>query len=140
MSVVSVNCIKSPCCKNLEVSPPNPLHSINFLPSSPLNVKSVTDLTSAYFSLLTSISAVYLLALPEPNSQKNDLTFCGVYVTTESLARIGITTAPEPAPPLGLTTVTIGGLEYSTFTRSLFTISALMTAFPDRVKLIFDIS
>ena len=103
-------------------------------------MKSVTALVSEYFSLLTSISAVYLFTLPEPNSQKNDLTFCGVYVTTESLARTGITTAPEPAPPLGFTTVTIGGLEYSTLTRSLFTTVALITEFPASVKLIFDIS
>ena len=78
LSAESVNWIKSPCCSTRVLSPPNPLHSINFLPKLPLNVKSVTALTSAYFSLLTSISAVYLLALPEPNSQKNDLTFCGV--------------------------------------------------------------
>ena len=103
-------------------------------------MKSVTDLVSEYFSLLTSISEVYVLALPEPNSQKNDLTFCGVYVTTESLTRTGVTTAPVPDPPLGLTTVTIGGLEYSTLIRSLFTIVALITVFPDKERFTLDIS
>ena len=63
----SVNWIRSPCWTKVVASPPNPVHSIYFLPLPPLKVKSVTETISAYFSLLISMSAVNVLALPDPN-------------------------------------------------------------------------
>ena len=65
--VSSVNWIKSPCITNVVASPPNPVHSIYFLPLVPLKVKSVTETTSEYFSLLISMSAVNVFELPDPN-------------------------------------------------------------------------
>ena len=94
VSVESENCTRSPCCSTDVLAPPNPLHSINFLPFSPLKVKLVTEVSSEYLSLLTSISAVYLLLLPEPNSQKKDFTFCGLKVVTAFLTSTGVITAP----------------------------------------------
>ena len=66
---MSENCTISPCCSTFVLSPPKPLHSINLLPFTPLNVKFVTEITSEYFSLLISISDVNTLLLPEPNSE-----------------------------------------------------------------------
>ena len=50
VSVESENWIKSPWLTNLVASPPNPLHSIYFLPLVPLKVKLVIDVISANFS------------------------------------------------------------------------------------------
>ena len=56
-----------------------------------------------------------------------DFTFCGVYVVTVSLYKIGTTLAAELGAdaPLGFCTVTAGGWAYSIPTADLFAIDAL---------------
>ena len=139
VSVESENWIKSPWLTNLVASPPNPLHSIYFLPLVPLKVKLVIDVLSANFSLLTSTSEVNLLAFPDPYSQKNDLTFCGVYVDTEFLTRTGVITdavgLPPPSPWITLMT---GGFAYSSLNSSLLEITALTIAPLAMFKLTLD--
>ena len=89
----SENCNTSPCTKILEASPPKPLHSMNLYPLVPEKVKSVTEDVITYPVLSSSISALNLLALPEPNSENTDLIFFGEYVYTVFLNKTGVTTA-----------------------------------------------